>query len=121
MTKMNPKVKALWVASLRDGSFEQGKYALRELGDLYDPCGVLCELAVSAGILAPATEYSKDNGAEVFFGYTYGEDSQKSATILPEPVGKWAGISTHIGYRLSLMGDNGKSFDEIATYIEEVM
>lgn len=117
---MNKKVKALWVASLRDGSFKKGKYQLRDLEDCYDASGVLCELAVSAGIIDAPKRYDKPD-AQVFFGYQYGDPKtdKNRATGIPEAVQKWADISYRTAYRIAMMGDSGKTFNQIADYIEK--
>lgn len=115
---MNSDVKALWVASLKDGSFKQGKFGLRDLDDYYDAQGVLCELAVSAGVIDPPTKHTKPE-ASVFFGYIYGPKDNRTATGLPKAVCEWAGIEYRLAYSIGLMGDNGKKFTEIADWIEE--
>lgn len=111
---MDATVKAAWVAALRDGHFRKGKYGLRNLDERYDAQGVLCELAVRAGIIAEPKRYAKPE-AEVFEGYTYDGE----AVGLSKKVCEWAGIDYRIGFQIGLMGDEGKSFDKIADWIEE--
>jgi hypothetical protein len=43
LNKMNPEVKARWVAALRSGEYKQGKGALR-LNNKFCCLGVLCDL-----------------------------------------------------------------------------
>lgn len=112
--KMNQEVKDAWVADLRSGFYKQGKYQLRELGDLYDPTGVLCEQAVREGVIDPPKKYTKAN-AETFFGYMYGG----LAVGIPPEVVKWAEIPYYIAFRIAIKGDGGMKFDEIADWIEE--
>lgn len=115
---MNADVKTLWVASLRDGSFKKGKFGLRDLDDHYDATGVLCELAVSAGVLGQPKKYDKPDSS-TFFGYMYGTPGDHHATGLPAAVVKWSGLSYREGYKVALMGDEGMSFSKLADWIEE--
>lgn len=115
--KMDPKVKALWVASLRDGSFKRGKFKLRDLDERFDPAGVLCELAVIAGVIPPAKRY--DNPQTMWFGYKYGTNGDSQSTGLPKAVCKWSGLPYRTAYKVSLMSDEGASFAKVADWIEE--
>lgn len=54
--RMNPEVRRLWLDALRSGDYRQGTGLLRRVdaasGDAYHCClGVLCELAVEAGVV----------------------------------------------------------------------
>lgn len=49
MTKLKPDIKAAWVEALRSGKYQQGKNYLNSEGR-YCCLGVLCELAVEAGV-----------------------------------------------------------------------
>lgn len=121
---MDQAIKERWITALRSGEYEQGKGYLRLTDgdkDRYCCLGVLSELAVQHGVIeAPTwdTEYT-----EIAL---YGDDCDDVA--LPRPVVKWAGLEDpdpdfqdQDGDRrhLSFMNDNGRSFDEIADYIEE--
>ena len=46
--KLDPAVKALWVAALRSGDYKQGKDALRPTEDTFCCFGVLCNLHAMA-------------------------------------------------------------------------
>lgn len=114
---MNSKVKDLWVCSLRDGSFKKGKFLMRDLDEHYDAVGVLCELAVSAGVIPPAKRYDKEGGQ--FFGYSYEDGKHTTATRAPKAVCEWAGIGYWTCNRIQTLNDKGWSFEKIADYIEE--
>jgi hypothetical protein len=78
---MDPQIRARWVAALRSGKYEQ------TAGSLHDECGfcclgVLCELAVQAGIMPAATLTP--------LGWKYGALGEGS--VLPLEVRQWAGI-----------------------------
>lgn len=112
---MKPEVKNLWISALRSGEYQQGVGALRQKADPEQPdrfccLGVLCDLAVKAGVI-PEPELTipgVGDGStigELFPGaavvYRYGEPNAgyggvseiKSSTgYLPDKVVEWAGI-----------------------------
>lgn len=95
MTKMNPDIKIKWIEALRSGKFKQGKGRFyQKNSDTYCCLGVLCVIQN-----APFENYC---------GRNY-------------PSEQWvAGLSYHIDFSdLSRMNDSGKTFSEIANYIEK--
>ena len=123
---MNPEIKAQWVAALRSGEYEQGKWALHyvdENGNAQFCClGVLCDLAVKAGL--DVEVFGPDQGSE---GYVCYDDSPDG---LPNSVSDWSGLGGPWGrrpdkdrgdddYALYALNDAGVSFEEIADVIEE--
>lgn len=128
---MNPEIKSRWTAELRSGRFEQGKGALRiagDAGDQYCCLGVLCQLAVEAGVIPAARRHAFDGLYE--YDGRDGLPSQKVAEWAGFPVdhdghpyenpGFWLGESDDI-YQTSLadQNDNGASFSEIADLIDK--
>lgn len=119
---MNPEPKRLWVEALRSGKFKQGKSALKQrCGDgepEYCCLGVLCEVAIRAGVNVRVREA---DGSESFLS-TY--DGQSG--YLPRAVSDWAGLQ---GYCPVLGEDTathyndaeGKTFGEIADLIEQYL
>jgi hypothetical protein len=109
MAKMNPEVKARWVAALRSGEYEQATGQLRKTTGSFCCLGVLCNLYDSAA-------WGKE-----FDGY----DGVPSNTVLD-----WAGLdSQHFNsaVRVDIGGvvltlyehnDKGRTFAEIADAIE---
>lgn len=80
--KMNPEIKARWLAALRSGEYIQGHQRLRD-GDGYCCLGVLCEIAVADGIV-------QREGDE---GYVSVENcGDSSNTHLPISVASWASV-----------------------------
>jgi hypothetical protein len=121
---MNQEIKAQWVAALRSGEYTQGKEALRNDEGGFCCLGVLCELAIAAGVCAPAV-YNN--------GYNLWEYEGASST-LPYSVMRWADLSSdnppvqdsclaelNDGEWDTDTGavDNGMDFNEIADIIEE--
>jgi hypothetical protein len=75
---MNPGIRAQWTAALRSGDYQQGKSALRKNDELC--ClGVLCDLAVKAGVITAAP------GED---GHSWSYDGVPD--YLPESVQEWA-------------------------------
>ena len=119
---MNTEIQEQWVAALRSGDYQQGKGTLRSADDEFCCLGVLCDLAVKAGVeinVHAPDEYEIGNS------YHYGN----SESYLPVAVLEWAGIDSNdpiIGPTRSYQGqtaatynDGGKTFAEIADLIEQ--
>lgn len=138
---MKEDIKQLWIAALKSGEYKQGKGALtiiRETGEEDCCLGVLCKLAVKAGVLG-------DNDVQIFEGFnvlgemvtvkSYGPE--RDYTALPEEVRDWAGLQNRNPYleeqggvRRSAAGMNDgehlgsdgqylpQTFDQIAFAIE---
>lgn len=121
---MKQEIKNQWVAALRSGEYKQTDGTLhRTAGDDEGYCclGVLCDIAVKAGVIRSLNEGSR----EVFETGTGWE-----AGVLPAKVQRWAGLdsdnpmvrrNTNGRYESSLasLNDDGCSFGEIADLIEE--
>jgi hypothetical protein len=129
---VNPRVRQLWVDALRSGRFRQGQGILTRVG--VDPdgvtprpshccLGVLCQLAVEAGVALPVTVHPNLSGPIKTVSY------DGSFHYLPDVVTEWAGLSQtdpevndHVQggtSSLSSLNDRGESFDAIADAIEE--
>ena len=123
---MNAEVKQQWMDALRSGDYKQGQNALRKQYPDEDPqfccLGVLCDLAVKAGVV---TAHAVDS---VYTGY--GE--QENTALLPAEVREWSGVSEAGEFKKSsdslpfardaLTAYNdvlGKNFNEIADVIEK--
>lgn len=83
---MKENVKQSWVAALRSGDYRQGRQRLRTVtGDDVQFCclGVLCELAIEAGIVRRDGHY----------GYHAVDDENDVASgSLPDAVVRWADL-----------------------------
>lgn len=126
---MNPAIKAQWVAALRSGEYVQGTGKLRKRTgynetDQFCCLGVLCDLAVKAGVPIEVASLSSGPGYE-FFTYDH------NCATPPEDVVEWATADSESMEFLQFqsrfdvltgMNDDLKdSFDVIAKYIEETM
>jgi hypothetical protein len=82
---MNTEIKEEWVRRLRSGEYQQGHGRLTKIKPdgvkTYCCLGVLCEMAVEAGIVAS----SIDDGSVVYGAF-------REQDVLPEPVEQWAGL-----------------------------
>lgn len=118
---MDQAIKEQWVTALRSGEYRQGKRYLHQSNE-YCCLGVLCDLAVKAGVLTP----ERRTTAPII---SYEEET----STLPESVSRWAGLTVpggravvdnpsvdFAGGRISLaeLNDEGHSFREIADVIE---
>lgn len=123
---MNPDVRATWVAALRSDRFRQGTGRLTRLdedGRAAHCClGVLCELAVEAGVPVEVSErrWRDDEPRERDYD---GQDNYPPSSVLD-----WAGLDernprvVYQGSPLSLSDLNDSvelSFRGIADLVEE--
>jgi hypothetical protein len=137
VTGLLPEPKRLWLEALRSGRFQQGHTMLAvDRGDGMQFCclGVLCEVAIEAGLDLPRTERAPAFGVEKR-SLAYG-----GCTVMPpEEVWEWAyGTGVGVGSvviteqdeenqceRLVdkelayLNDDEGWTFEQIANAIEE--
>lgn len=141
--KMKRKIRDDLIARLRSGAYLQGNMRLRSLegGDERFCClGVLCEMAVEAGVIESGKEYED----EFINRRAYMYDGRWSAT-LPDKVIAWAGVVSEYDERINLpggdladqegtgrfeiastrrysslaeMNDSGVPFEQIADYLE---
>lgn len=113
---MDAQVKAKWVAALRSGKYKQGQQNLKTkwLDNIVEHCclGVLCE------IVGPtvAKEESHREHQELFAFRDV--DGYVSTTMLPPGIRNAVGLLSTEASKLAGMNDGGKSFAEIADYIE---
>lgn len=115
---MNQDIKAQWVAALRSGEYKQGKQRLHHAeGDTFCCLGVLCEVAVKAGV-----DVAVDMQA-------HGKSYNRNEFTLNEKVQAWAELDacnplTHEGdadyenIELAHLNDRGYTFEQLATVIE---
>ena len=94
---MNEFVKDIWLKELRSGSYLQGQNFLRT-NNMYCCFGVLCD------VIDP----SKWNG-NIF---------SRSHYVPPRYIREYAGLTNEQEQTLVRMNDAGKTFKEIADYIE---
>ena len=138
---MNQEIQALWTGALRSGDYTQGSGVLKTQTGSFCCLGVLCELAVQAGVIPPVAEIKSLDAPDLTIDYQYGSETG----VLPNAVQEWAGLNDSEGtyemtdaemterygkswdgatdYRkTSLINANdsyGKSFEQIADLIEE--
>lgn len=115
--KLNPDVKAKWLAALRSGEYSQGRRQLRTPTGGYCCIGVLCDISGMG-------EWREAMDREA--GYDYvgvgHQGTYRAWSHAPAIVRDWA-VETHdMGDEwetlIKLNDYNKLSFEEIATYIE---
>lgn len=118
-------VKALWVDALRSGEYFQAIGKLRrDQGDLICHCalGVLADLAIKTGGVG---EWRREDGYdswvhEVETADEYGTYWMPMYSVPPTQVLEWAGTTYEAVEGVITLNDaEGKSFNEIADYVEE--
>ena len=111
---MKKEIAEKWVAALRSGDYTQQKGSLANLHRTEHCClGVLCELAIKAGVTLKTREGS------------VGFDDER--VYLPRRVQEWSGVRDRCGMfvgdehmcGLISMNDYGGTFDHIADTIEK--
>ena len=125
---MDQKIVKEWVSELRSDNYIQGMNKLKAAASEESPAahcclGVLCDMAVKAGVVT--TEYSASDETWFFKG----EGALPVSSLPPESVEKWLfgedeipdEFDWEVGDRehtLYVMNDNGASFKDIADVIE---
>lgn len=117
---MDKELKAKWLAALRGGKYKQGKGFLRTGDDCFCCLGVLCDLVHPEGwgetkkmtacvgtksIEAPAVRF---NWSEDYDFHSLPWHLRDEINMPGEEVGE-----------VMQMNDNGKTFSQIADYIEK--
>jgi len=116
--RMNPAVKAKWLAALRSGKYKQGTGTLRDEFDNFCCLGVLCDVAVKSGLAIDVKPPRETCDPWAYEG---------EAWYRPPQVMDWAGLINHDpkiadeGHEhLSALNDDAEmNFLEIADVIEE--
>lgn len=92
-----------WVAALRSGKYQQGLGCLRSLDDKFCCLGVLCDLGMYKA-------WVRGSSAFLYRGYD---------GTLPDEVRYTVGLDySDVGALMALNDRYGKSFEEIADYLE---
>jgi len=102
---MDPEKRDMWADALESGEFTQGRDALARIDKrgkaTYCCLGVLCELAVRAGVI-PAGTRRIEQGPELSYRLKYGEG--EAELTLPHEVVVWAGLNM-ASPRVSIVDD----------------
>ena len=108
---MNPEIKQKWLEALRSGKYKQGRGLLRDSKNQFCCLGVLCDIIKPNGWrLSPHTIPIPT------YSFLYGDGAAEF--VLRNNVLKYVGMTDVQHDALVNLNDNGKTFDEIADYIE---
>lgn len=111
---MKKRVKTKWLKALRSGEYKQTTGALCH-NDAFCCLGVLCDVAAKNGV---AVRVVKPQSLVMY---------DEALSVLPASVREWAGLDDGIGafhikdgsdMTLIELNDSGKTFKQIANYIE---
>lgn len=109
---MNKELKTKWLEALRSGKYKQGKTALRTVRDEFCCLGVLCDIVAPDKWSKPTknTNYyiHMNTGGIPSFSLYPGYEQELAPGEASQPLGI-----------LIKMNDSGKTFAEIANWIEE--
>jgi hypothetical protein len=112
---MNPEVRELLCTALESGEYIRGSGVLTQYyqdGTSCDcPLGVLCKLAVKAGVIRPGQfikGMTDDGSGNLSYTVYYGSRVPKSR-FLPQEVSEWAWLDPETGDIL-LVTDDGTSY-----------
>lgn len=111
---MKSEVKKAWVRKLRSGTIDQTSGALNDGAGAMCCLGVLCDIHSKKAY--DGLTWKEGKGFDA--GLAYGTSAKKD-TYAPKRVLTWAGLHHTTALRLAAMNDDGKSFEEIANYIEK--
>lgn len=100
--KMNPDVKAKWIAALRSGKYEWGRAFLRTPDSKFCCLGVLCDVYREA-----VGDYDWDLKDNV---YSFG----RAIGYLPGEVQAWAGVSSAGRLPCKIDIENEQTTDELS-------
>lgn len=97
---MLESIRAQWTDALRSGDYVKGEKALHKVETDDDGkvkhsfccLGVLCELAVEAGVVERRLRGNEDQGR--YYYYNAHDEWAGSDSVLPEVVRKWAGLGS---------------------------
>lgn len=106
---MNPEIKAKWLEALRSGKYQQTTGVLRR-GDSYCCLGVLCDLSVEGS-------WSTLPEGDCYLFVTT-KEGKPNCSVLPDAVATETKLPLTEQGRLASMNDRGKSFEQIANWIE---
>jgi hypothetical protein len=120
---MNPELKKQWTDALRSGKYKQIRLRLhaensQEYGDGFCCLGVLCEIDDR---ITKVGRREYDGLHEYLFnGLGNGNSKLPAVSQLPDAYAIEIGLcgTDHWGH-LTIMNDSGKTFEEIADYIDE--
>lgn len=107
---MKKDIKDKWIAALRSGKYEQGQNNLRSVDDKFCCLGVLCDIIDNS----KWETFEKANSAKKQYPYTYNGYSGVLSYEMTKEL-KFKNTETKT---LIIMNDSGKTFAEIADYIE---
>jgi hypothetical protein len=111
--KLVPEIKKRWLEALRSGKYKQGKKLLRSYNNEFCCLGVLQDLVEPDEWILRIEEFSR-HVPRYCYQTTDAYWSQLSREVLEH-----VNLSKTDMITLSVLNDNGISFEEIAQWIEE--
>ena len=117
---MKPEIKQLWIDAMKSGEFHKTEARLFRIKDGV-PChcalGVLCELALRAGV--PLTFNPVDLDLRFYLGPEETEEDGRG-TILPNEVVTWSGLDHYKSADVYIKNDaySEDTFEPVVAWLE---
>lgn len=119
---MKQHIKREWVKRLNSGMYPQGYSRLRrdvEGKAFYCCLGVLCEMAMEAGVVIRGDENGDVQKGVRRYTSVAEPETDFASLYLPQAVADWAELGDSEQKNLGWMNDQGCTFDYIASCIEK--
>jgi hypothetical protein len=113
MEKLPVEFKEKWVEALRSGKYTQGR------NKMLGPNGEMCCLTVACIVAGHTVEEIKENKDYSYPGTEHENHFTVNDSFPPMLLVKGNHNIDSLGFKLAVMNDTGKTFKEIADYIEE--
>lgn len=123
---MNKEIQKQWINALKSGQYNHGIHRLHQVGRTKDSAqfcclGVLCELAVEAGVIKRCDDYILIDSKSGVHSIGYINSAGKVFHgFLPPEVGEWAGLhhfqnvfwdKDNVTRHLAVVNDNAGSYE----------
>jgi hypothetical protein len=108
---MKAETKSQWVAALRSGQYKQGHHRLR-MGDTYCCLGVFCDL------FGGGHWEQKSFPLGTTYRYKTSHNDDKLSYYIPREICEVHNLNFGEAQKLSIMNDDGYTFEQIADYIQ---
>ena len=126
---MNVKNIKLWIAALRSGKYRQGQSFLTQKdpdsGKIKHCClgiATLCHIRTCPKDVKYEKFFTEDchmSGTNVRYYYNVKDKNDPETAVLLDITREWLGITNDLEQELINMNDDGKTFREIADYLEQ--
>jgi hypothetical protein len=119
-TKMDPEIKAKWIAALESGEYKKGKHKLRGGDDTFCCLGVLCDIYHKETGKGEWLKQTPNALNAVSFNADVNANDCRNSLYQPFPVQMWSGIDYGQSRALANINDDAMTFDAVIAKIKEL-